>query len=162
MKENFKKWISKFKVSYEKSFSKRESPKINLKKRISKSEFQKIEFGKVNLGKWILKSEFGKLNFVMNFLSDFDSEFFYEFISYFLSSQLILVIYSLFIHLKTLNTIWRHVPNVLVFEASLSFVGTWKLPEKTILQCCRGLILIELKEQTLHETRSLIPWLIIN
>ena len=60
----------------------------------------------------------------MNFLSDFDSEFFYEFISYFLSSQLILVIYSLFIHLKTLNTIGRHVPNVLVFEAftlSLSY-----------------------------------------
>ena len=37
------------------------------------------------------------------------------------SFQQILVIWTLFINLKTLNTIGRHVPNVLVFYSTDSF-----------------------------------------
>jgi len=56
----------------------------------SKNEFQ-------NLVKWISNRENHKVS----------------------SKKGILVIWSLFIHLKTLNTIGRHVPNVLVFTFSL-------------------------------------------
>ena len=49
-----------------------------------------------------MKSEFCKVKFVS------------EFIIHLQSFQLILLIWTLFIHLKTLNTIGRHVPNVLV------------------------------------------------